>query len=273
MANDRVGYLGPRALFPTRPSSRWPTWTPLPTPHWRIYSPPSLTPPLIRDWCLSKTPWRARCRPPSMAGVRPRPRDPARDRPAHPSAASGATRRVAGGDHQRAQLRARPRPGTRFLHDHEFETVQTTSTSQAASDVAQSSEPWGAVGSALAGQLLGLDVVAPDIEDHPDNATRFVLVGRDSGGGPDRSRSHHDRLLPGRRPPGLPLRHPRSFRRARYQPHQTRKPTDQARTRVTTASSLSSRDTSPTTWWPTALADLAGPPRARQVSGLLPRHR
>ena len=76
-----------------------------------------------------------------------------------------------------------------FIHDHEFATVQTTSTSQAASDVAQSSEPWGAVGSALAGQLLGLDVVAADIEDHPDNATRFVLVGRDTVAAP----TGHDR--------------------------------------------------------------------------------
>jgi prephenate dehydratase len=76
-----------------------------------------------------------------------------------------------------------------FIHDHEFATVQTTSTSQAASDVAQSREPWGAVGSALAGQLLGLDVVAADIEDHPDNATRFVLVGRDTVAAP----TGHDR--------------------------------------------------------------------------------
>jgi prephenate dehydratase len=76
-----------------------------------------------------------------------------------------------------------------FIHDHEFATVQTTSTSQAASDVAQSPEPWGAVGSALAGQLLGLDVVAADIEDHPDNATRFVLVGRDTVAAP----TGHDR--------------------------------------------------------------------------------
>ena len=47
-----------------------------------------------------------------------------------------------------------------FVHDHEFETVQSTSTSQAASDVALSPEPWAAVGSALAGQLFGLDVIA-----------------------------------------------------------------------------------------------------------------
>ena len=57
---------------------------------------------------------------------------------------------------------------------------QTTSTSQAARLVAESSEPWGAVASAMAGRLFGLRVVARDIEDHPGNATRFVVVGRDS---------------------------------------------------------------------------------------------
>ena len=66
-----------------------------------------------------------------------------------------------------------------FLHHHGLSSVQTTSTSQAAQDVAESNEPWAAVGSALAGEILGLVVAASDIEDHPDNATRFVLVGRD----------------------------------------------------------------------------------------------
>src|SRR5580704_18062492 len=64
-----------------------------------------------------------------------------------------------------------------FLHQHGLDSVQTTSTSQAAADVADSSELWAAVGSALAGELFGLEVVVPDIEDHPENATRFVLVG------------------------------------------------------------------------------------------------
>ncbi|MGC2169640.1 MAG: prephenate dehydratase [Acidimicrobiales bacterium] len=76
-----------------------------------------------------------------------------------------------------------------FLHEHGFETVQTTSTSQAASDVADSGEPWAAVGSALAAGLFGLDVVAADIADHPENATRFVLVGREAIAAP----TGHDR--------------------------------------------------------------------------------
>lgn len=57
-------------------------------------------------------------------------------------------------------------------------TEQTTSTSQAARAVAESSEPWAAVGSSVAGELFGLQTLAADIEDHPDNATRFVLVNR-----------------------------------------------------------------------------------------------
>ncbi len=76
-----------------------------------------------------------------------------------------------------------------FLHAKGFSSVQTTSTSQAALDVAGSSEPWAAVGSALAGELFGLEVVAADIEDHPDNATRFVLVGRERVAAP----TGHDR--------------------------------------------------------------------------------
>src|ERR1700728_4402789 len=77
----------------------------------------------------------------------------------------------------------------RFLHDRGLASAQTTSTSQAARDVAESTEPWAAVGSALAGNLFGLSVIASDIEDHPDNATRFVLVGRDDVAAP----TGHDR--------------------------------------------------------------------------------
>ena len=63
-------------------------------------------------------------------------------------------------------------------------TEQTTSTSQAAREVAGSSEPWAAVGSLVAAQLFGLEVIESDIEDHRGNATRFVLVGRDAVASP-----------------------------------------------------------------------------------------
>lgn len=69
------------------------------------------------------------------------------------------------------------------------ETIQTTSTSQAARDVAESTEPWAAIGSRLAGALFGLDVLEADVEDHPDNATRFVMVGRSDVAAP----TGHDR--------------------------------------------------------------------------------
>ncbi len=55
---------------------------------------------------------------------------------------------------------------------------QTTSTSQAAREVAESEEPWAAVGSSIAASLFGLEIIASDIADHQENATRFVEVGR-----------------------------------------------------------------------------------------------
>ena len=67
-----------------------------------------------------------------------------------------------------------------YLHDAGLATVQTTSTSQAAQEVAASDEPWAAVASAMAGELFGLVPIASDIEDHPGNATRFVVVGREA---------------------------------------------------------------------------------------------
>lgn len=68
-------------------------------------------------------------------------------------------------------------------------TEQTTSTSEAARRVAESDAPIAAVGSALAGELFGLVPLARNVEDHPENATRFVLVGRDAIAAP----TGHDR--------------------------------------------------------------------------------
>src|SRR3984957_20629806 len=66
-----------------------------------------------------------------------------------------------------------------FLHGLDVPIEQTTSTSQAAREVAESRGSGAAVASTLAGELFGLVALATDIEDHPDNATRFVVVGRD----------------------------------------------------------------------------------------------
>lgn len=56
--------------------------------------------------------------------------------------------------------------------------VEAASTSQAAADVAGSMEPWAAVSSRMAASLFDLEILAADIADHPDNATRFVMVRR-----------------------------------------------------------------------------------------------
>jgi prephenate dehydratase len=76
-----------------------------------------------------------------------------------------------------------------YLHTLSVAVEHTTSTSQAAREVAESNEPWGAVASTLAGKLFGLNTLATDIEDHADNATRFVVVGRDNVASP----TGHDR--------------------------------------------------------------------------------
>jgi prephenate dehydratase len=66
-----------------------------------------------------------------------------------------------------------------FLADNlpDAEVLAANSTAEAVRQVGEAQEPGtAAVGTALAAKLYGLDVVASDIEDHPDNATRFVLV-------------------------------------------------------------------------------------------------
>ncbi len=76
-----------------------------------------------------------------------------------------------------------------FLQSLDVAIDQSTSTSQAAREVSESGEPWAAVASKMAGELFGLVPLASDIEDHPGNATRFVLVGRDVVAAP----TGHDR--------------------------------------------------------------------------------
>jgi prephenate dehydratase len=65
------------------------------------------------------------------------------------------------------------------------EEVAATSTAEAVRQVASSGEAGtAAIGTALAASLYGLEVVAPRIEDHLDNATRFVLVAPHDAGIP-----------------------------------------------------------------------------------------
>jgi prephenate dehydratase len=85
-------------------------------------------------------------------------------------------RRVVSFPHATAQCRG-------WLADHLPGAVEVaaTSTAEAVRSVAEGAEGTGmasaAIGTALAAELYGLEVLASDIEDHPDNVTRFVLVG------------------------------------------------------------------------------------------------
>ena len=93
---------------------------------------------------------------------------------APPGTALGEVRRVVSFPHASAQCRdwfARHAPGVEF--------VASNSTADAVQEVGKHRPPaTAAVGTALAAELYGLEVLAADIADHPDNATRFVLVAR-----------------------------------------------------------------------------------------------
>jgi prephenate dehydratase len=61
------------------------------------------------------------------------------------------------------------------------EVVAANSNAEAARLVAEEQDGRSAaVAPALAAKIYGLEVLATDIEDHPENETRFVLVGRDA---------------------------------------------------------------------------------------------
>jgi prephenate dehydratase len=66
----------------------------------------------------------------------------------------------------------------RFLREHlpRAEHVSAPSTADAVMSVCRSDEPVVALGSSLAATLYGCYVVATNVEDHPDNVTRFVWL-------------------------------------------------------------------------------------------------
>jgi prephenate dehydratase len=73
-----------------------------------------------------------------------------------------------------------PQCGT-FLRDHAIKGERSTDNARAARDVAT----WGdksqaALASELAAKLYGLEVIAPQIEDHKLNTTRFLVMSRDA---------------------------------------------------------------------------------------------
>jgi prephenate dehydratase len=65
-----------------------------------------------------------------------------------------------------------------FLRDHlpHAQLVTATSTSEAVRQVRDAGQPWVALASRLAAELYGCRVLAADVEDRPDNETRFVWL-------------------------------------------------------------------------------------------------
>jgi prephenate dehydratase len=81
-------------------------------------------------------------------------------------------KRVVSFPHATAQCR-------KWLHDHlpGVEEVAASSTAEGVRVVGEERpDATAAIGTKLAATIYGLDVLASDIEDHDDNATRFVLV-------------------------------------------------------------------------------------------------
>ena len=89
-----------------------------------------------------------------------------------PGTALGDIERVSSFPHAYAQCRT-------WLREHlsGSELVPAASTADAAATVAATADHHlAAIGNARAAEVYGLEIVARDIEDHPENATRFALV-------------------------------------------------------------------------------------------------
>ena len=69
----------------------------------------------------------------------------------------------------------------RYLREHLPEATirAANSTADAAKSVSESDDPGtAALSPRVASEVYGLEIIASDIADHPDNQTRFLLVGR-----------------------------------------------------------------------------------------------
>ncbi|MBX3314341.1 MAG: prephenate dehydratase [Actinobacteria bacterium] len=91
-----------------------------------------------------------------------------------PGATLEGVREVVSYPHATAQVRD-------FLHRElpDVVTRAANSTAEAAKRVAETGDPSvAAIGTDLSAKIYGLDVLAAEIEDHPENQTRFVLVSR-----------------------------------------------------------------------------------------------
>ena len=97
-----------------------------------------------------------------------------------PGLALSDVKRVVSFPHATGQCR-----GWLSAHLPAVEEVAATSKAEAVRQVASFSDgETAAIGTALAASLYGLEVLAAEIEDHPDNSTRFVLVARPDAGIP-----------------------------------------------------------------------------------------
>lgn len=68
----------------------------------------------------------------------------------------------------------------RFLREQlpDAEHVSAPSTADAVASLRDADGSTAAIGTRLAAELYGCELIAPDVEDHPDNATRFVWLAR-----------------------------------------------------------------------------------------------
>lgn len=72
----------------------------------------------------------------------------------------------------------------RFLAGRGWETVPAADTAGAARELASGRDPTAAaIASARAAERYGLEIAAPDIQDSPDNVTRFAVLVRDADAG------------------------------------------------------------------------------------------
>lgn len=64
-----------------------------------------------------------------------------------------------------------------FLRDHGIRGVVSSDNARAAREVAERGDPThAALASEMAAKIYGLEVLAPQIEDRPDNTTRFLIM-------------------------------------------------------------------------------------------------
>ena len=68
----------------------------------------------------------------------------------------------------------------RFLRDRlpDAEVVSAASTADAVRIVAEADAPWAALGTRLAAEIYGGEVLLAGVEDHPENETRFVWLAK-----------------------------------------------------------------------------------------------